>query len=82
VTGSARNRRATRSKEARLRTAQAKADDKYDELQDLEADLVEELEEINDRWEDLGEEIEEIEVGLEKSDIQIAETALVWLPTG
>jgi hypothetical protein len=82
VTGSARNRRATRSKEARLRTAQAKADDKYAELQDLEADLVEELEEINDRWEDLGEEIEQIEVGLEKSDIQIAETALVWLPMG
>lgn len=80
VTGSARNRRATRSKEARLQTAQAKADDKYAELQDLETDLVEELEEINDRWEDLGEEIEQVEVGLEKSDIQIAETALVWLP--
>ena len=82
VTGSARNRRATRSKEARLRTARAKADDKFAELQDLEADLVEELEEINDRWEDRGEEIEEVEVGLEKSDIQITETALVWLPTG
>ena len=81
VTGSARSRKATRSKEARLRTAQAKADDKLAELQDLEADMVEELEEINDRWEDLGEEIEEIEVGLEKSDIQIAEIALVWLPT-
>ncbi|MDJ0496515.1 MAG: ATP-binding protein [Acidimicrobiia bacterium] len=82
VTGSARNRRTTRSKETRLRTAQAKADDKYAELQDLEADLVEELEEINDRWENRGEEIEQVEVGLEKSDIQIAETALVWLPIG
>ena len=80
VTGSARNRRSTRSKEARLRTAQAKADDKYAELQELEAELVEELEEINDRWEDRSNEITEIEVGLEKSDIQIVETALVWLP--
>ena len=80
VTGSARNRGTTRSKEARLRTAQAKADDKYSELQNLEADLVEELEEINDRWEDMGDQIDEIEIGLEKTDIQIAEVALVWLP--
>ncbi len=80
VTGSARNRGATRSKEARLRTAQAKADDKYTELQTLEADLVEDLEEINDRWEEKGQLIDEIEIGLEKTDIQIAETALVWMP--
>ena len=80
VTGSARNRSATRSKEARLRTAQAKADDKYAELAELETELVEELEEINDRWEERGESIEPVEVGLEKSDIQIVETSLVWLP--
>ncbi len=80
VTGSARNRSATRSKEARLRTAQAKADDKYAELADLEAELVAELEEINDRWELKGESIEPVEVGLEKNDIQIVETSLVWLP--
>jgi hypothetical protein len=81
VTGSARNRKATRSKEAKLRTAQAKADDKFADLQALEADLVEELEDINDQWEERAEEIEEVEVGLEKTDIQIAETALLWLPT-
>ena len=82
VTGSARNRSATRSKEARLRTAQAKADDKFAELAELEADLVEELEEINDRWEERGESIAPVEVGLEKSDIQIIEIALVWMPLG
>ncbi len=81
VTGSARNRSATRSKESRLRTAEAKADDKYAELQALETELVEELEEINDLWEAKGEQIDEIEVGLEKADIQINEIALVWLPT-
>ena len=80
VTGSARNRGATRSKETRLRTAQAKADDKHAELQDLETDLVQELEEINDRWEDKATQLDEIEVGLEKTDIQIEEAALVWLP--
>jgi hypothetical protein len=82
VTGTARNRRATRSKEARLRTVQAKADNKYAALQTLETDMVEELEEINDRWEDRGEQIEPVEIGLEKSDMQIADMALVWLPIG
>ncbi len=81
ATGSARNRRATRSKQARLETAQGKADDKYADLAELEADLVEELEEINDEWEEAAAGIEPVEVGLEKADIQIVETALVWMPT-
>ena len=80
MTGTARNRSATRSKEARLRTAQAKADDKYAALADLEAELVEDLEEINDRWEEKGEAITPVEVGLEKNDIQIVEMSLLWLP--
>ena len=28
----------------------------------------------------MGDQIDEIEIGLEKTDIQIAEIALVWLP--
>jgi hypothetical protein len=80
ITGSARSRRARQSKEARLQSAQAKAEDKYAEVQRLEDELVEELEEINDRWEDAGESIEDMEVGLEKSDIHVAEIGLVWLP--
>ncbi|MDJ0664186.1 MAG: hypothetical protein QNJ75_06470 [Acidimicrobiia bacterium] len=80
VTGTARNRSATRSKEARLRTAQAKADDKYAALADLEAELVEEFEEINDRWEERGETVTPMEVGLEKADIQVIELSLLWLP--
>jgi hypothetical protein len=80
MTGTARNRSATRSKEARLRTAQAKADDKHVALADLEAELIEELEDINDRWEERGNSITPVEVGLEKNDIQIVELSLLWLP--
>jgi hypothetical protein len=80
MTGTARNRSATRSREARLRTAQAKADDKYAALADLEAELVEELEDINDRWEEWGNSLTPLAVGLEKSDIQIVELSLLWLP--
>jgi len=80
VTGSARSRRAARSKEQRLATAEAKAHDKAAERQRLETDLIEELEEINDRWEAHAEAVEETEVGLEKNDISIDEMALVWIP--
>jgi hypothetical protein len=80
VTGSARSRSARRSKEARLDTATAKAQDKYAELNDLEAELTEELQGINDKWEEKAAGIEPLEVGLEKNDIQVVETALLWMP--
>lgn len=82
VTGSARSRNARRSKEARLETTLGKASDKYAELSELEAELVEELEEINDEWEERAGEIESVEIGLEKSDIRVIQTALLWIPTG
>ena len=82
VTGSARSRNARRSKEARMDTATAKAQDKYAELNDLETELTAELEEINDKWEETAAAIEPLEVGLEKSDIQLVETALLWMPLG
>ena len=80
ITGSARSRNSARSKQQRIRTEQAKADDKVLEMEELDREIREELEEINDRWEDEGARIEELEVGLEKQDIQVADLALVWLP--
>ena len=81
ITGSSRSRASRRSKEERLRSAQAKATDVWQDMADLEQDLIEELEEINDRWEDLAAEIEPFEVGLEKDDIQVDDITLVWIPT-
>ncbi|NNK92224.1 MAG: ATP-binding protein, partial [Acidimicrobiia bacterium] len=46
ITGSARSRSSTRSKEQRLRTAQAKVDDKVIAIDDLESELRDELIEI------------------------------------
>ncbi|NNC76139.1 MAG: DUF87 domain-containing protein [Acidimicrobiia bacterium] len=80
VTGSARTRSATRSKEQRLRTAQAKVDDKVIKVDELESELTDELVEINDSWEEKGQEIEVVDIGLEKSDIHVDEVALVWIP--
>jgi hypothetical protein len=80
VTGSARKRASTRSTAERLRTAEDKRADLYREVDELDQELRAELEEINDRWELVGMDIETVEIGLEKSDISVVETALVWLP--
>ncbi|HSF87598.1 MAG TPA: DUF87 domain-containing protein [Acidimicrobiia bacterium] len=80
VTGSARRRQATRTKQERLRSAQEKAVTEWEEMAALETEMIEELEEINDEWEALATEIEEVEVPLEKTDIHIEDLALVWIP--
>lgn len=80
ITGSARNRRTTRSKEQRLRAARDRATDKSNRIQEIEAELRAELEEINDRWEGIAAEIETMEIGLEKDDIRVVEVRLAWLP--
>jgi hypothetical protein len=80
ITGSARSRRAARSKERRLATAEAKAADTSAEIDELETELRHELEQINDRWEAKGDAIEPVEVGLEKNDIDVVELLLLWIP--
>ncbi len=80
VTGSARSRASIRSAEQRLRTAEGKADDLFDDYRDLEDELRTDLEEINDRWEDAAVEIEPVDIGLEKNDISVTDLTLVWVP--
>jgi hypothetical protein len=80
ITGSASKRAATRSKEQRLVTAQEKSQDVWQDMADLEQELVGELEEINDRWEERTTVVEDVEIGLEKDDIDIDEITLVWIP--
>ncbi|MGI9646890.1 MAG: helicase HerA domain-containing protein [Acidimicrobiia bacterium] len=79
LSGASRRRSQTQRTEQRLRTAQAKVQDKVDAIAELEQDLVLEVEEINDKWEDVAAEVDTIEVGLEKTDIKVDEVALVWV---
>ncbi len=79
LSGASRRRSQTQRTQQRLRSAQAKVQDKVDEIAELEDDIVLEVEEINDKWEDVAADIDTIEVGLEKSDISIDEVALVWV---
>ncbi|MEZ4417460.1 MAG: DUF87 domain-containing protein [Gemmatimonadota bacterium] len=64
----------------RLDSAQNRLDEKGAELERLEGELADQLLEIDERWNQRAADIEVIHVGLEKSDINVAEIAVVWVP--
>ena len=68
------------STEARLETAQNRAAEKIEELEELEHDLQDAVIEIDDEWTAKAEAIEPFEVPLEKTDITVDDLMLVWLP--
>ena len=73
-------RRQTASTESRLESARNRVAEKIDELEELEYEIQEALIEIDDEWSTKASTIEQIEVPLEKSDINIEDMMLVWLP--
>ena len=68
------------SVEARLESAQNRAAEKIEELDELERDLQEAVIEIDDEWTARAAAVEEFEVPLERNDISVDELMLVWLP--
>ncbi|MEN8143613.1 MAG: DUF87 domain-containing protein [Gemmatimonadota bacterium] len=82
LSGVASRRSQTRRTKERLRSAEERASAKEAEIEDLEADLADELDEISTKWSEAAGEIEVIDVGLEKTDIQVEEVSLVWIPVG
>ena len=70
----------TRAAERR-RTAEQKVEEKSDELEELEQEILDEVAEIDERWDAQAKEVEAVEVRPESSDIRIVELALVWVPT-
>jgi len=74
------NRSQTKRAERKLQTAERKLTDTVEDLEELEADLLDEITEIDARWRAAVGEIDEIEVGLERSDIELEDPVLVWLP--
>jgi DNA helicase HerA-like ATPase len=72
----------TRRTEQRLATAKGKVSDKTDALEELEREALLAVEEINDAWESKAADIEAVEIGLEKTDIDVDEIAVLWVPTG
>jgi hypothetical protein len=70
----------TRRAEQRVRSAEAKAAKEVEDVEELEADLEEEFAEITEAFRKKAESIETLEIGLEKTDIQVEDPILVWVP--
>lgn len=81
--GKAASRRAaTQKAQTRADAAAAKIDLKQQELVELEDELAEALQSIRDEHITIAETAELLEISLEKTDIRVAETKLVWVPVG
>lgn len=76
----ASRRSATRAAESRAETASDTLDDKLTDLADLEAELETDVSEITARYDAMAGEIETIEIGLEATDVRVAEIKAVWIP--
>ena len=73
-------RTATRKAQTRLQTAEEKLSDKQQDLVALEGELEEALINIKDEHDAMAANIETLKIGLEKTDIRVAEVKLVWVP--
>jgi len=81
VKGASSRRKQSSAAGQRVETALDKVEQRTAELADLEAELVDALAEIDAEWTDKAAEVEEVEVGLEKTDVDVQDVVLVWLPT-
>jgi len=73
-----RSRTSTASQ--RVDAAQGKVADLNSRMSDLEAELSEEITEITSVWDEKAAAIEPVSVGLEKTDVQVAQLVLAWVP--
>ncbi len=76
----ASRRAATRKARARLETAEEKLGARQQDLVELESELEEALIGIQEEHDAMADAMETLEVGLEKTDIRVAEAKLVWVP--
>ena len=80
INKAASRRAASRKAKARLATAQEKLDVKQQDLVELEEELEDALVAIADEPDAMADDREVLEIGLEKTDIHVAEARLVWVP--
>jgi len=76
----ASRRAASKKVQVRLKAQEQKLTDKQQDLVDLEQDLEDALINIQEEHDALAANTETLEIGLEKTDIRVAEAKLVWVP--
>ena len=79
--GTAAGRRGrTAASGERLDAAENKIQLLHQQLEDLEADLTQEVTDIDAKWMAMAKNISTLQVGLERTDVKVAQLALVWIP--
>ncbi len=68
--------------EARARTAKDQLEDKEQEVAELEAQIGQEVQEIHAKWTAIAQDVETVEIPPEKTDIDLDELVLAWVPVG
>jgi hypothetical protein len=80
--GAARRRGQSQRGAQRVETAREKIANIQEDLQELEYEILEDVEAIREKWEEKATAVESMKVGLEKSDIEVRELSLLWMPVG
>jgi len=80
VKGASSRRKQSSAASQRVEAALERVEQRSAELADLEAELVDALADLHADWAEKAEMVESIEVGLEKTDIDVRQLTLTWLP--
>lgn len=79
--GAATRRGMTTRSAERKRSAEERVELAETDLTDLEQEILDEVSELDESWAQKAERIETVPIRLESSDVRVAGTALVWVPT-
>ena len=78
--GAAGRRTRTAAAGDRLDAAENKLEGLHRQLEDLESELTQEVTDIDAKWMATAKNISTLQVGLERTDVKVAQLALVWIP--
>ncbi len=70
----------TATSSQRRGTAEAKAQQTTDDLEQLEQEILDEVAAIDDKWKTIGETIDTVAIRLEATDVRVTDVRLVWVP--
>jgi hypothetical protein len=76
----ARRRGSTSASARRVDAAENKVARLLDQLDELEAEAEADITAIADKWDALAADVTSLEIGLERSDVQVTQLALAWVP--
>jgi hypothetical protein len=80
ISSAGRRRSTTQAAGARLDAQENKIQQLQQDLSDLEQQLIDEVQAITERWNAVAQDIATVSVPLTRTDVQVVQRALVWLP--